>query len=162
MTQAFNLSQLANNVDSSGKLSLTTGVDGVLPVANGGTGTATPSLVAGSNITITGSFPNQTVTASGGVPAAGNIGSYIVASSTALATAATAYAIGVAVAGSTLRISSNNAHAGLSNDNTNVSNILVSPNFNPSYSGTWELRSRMYSQVPTAGSYPVNLFVRIS
>jgi hypothetical protein len=35
-------------------------------VANGGTGTATPSLVAGTNVTITGSFPNQTINASGG------------------------------------------------------------------------------------------------
>jgi hypothetical protein len=39
-----------------------------LPVTNGGTGTATPSLVAGTNITVTGTWPNQTVnsTASGG------------------------------------------------------------------------------------------------
>lgn len=42
-------------------------VTGIVAVANGGTGTATPSLVAGTNITITGSFPNQTInsTASG-------------------------------------------------------------------------------------------------
>ena len=33
-----------------------------LPVASGGTGTATPSLVAGTGIEITGSWPNQTVT----------------------------------------------------------------------------------------------------
>jgi hypothetical protein len=65
MTQAFNLSQFANNVNSSGLASLTTGVTGTLPVANGGTGTTTPSLVAGSGISITGSFPNQTVAASG-------------------------------------------------------------------------------------------------
>ena len=41
---------------------------GLLPVANGGTGTATPALVAGTNVTITGSWPNQTInsTASGG------------------------------------------------------------------------------------------------
>ena len=39
-------------------------VTGLVAVANGGTGTATPSLVAGTNITITGSFPNQTITAS--------------------------------------------------------------------------------------------------
>lgn len=38
----------------------------ILPIANGGTGTATPSLVAGTNVTITGSFPNQTVNTSGG------------------------------------------------------------------------------------------------
>lgn len=36
----------------------------IVPVASGGTGTATPGLVGGTNITITGSWPNQTVTAS--------------------------------------------------------------------------------------------------
>ena len=42
---------------------LTTDVSGILPIANGGTATATPSLVAGSNITVTGTWPNQTVAA---------------------------------------------------------------------------------------------------
>jgi len=48
-------------------LPLSTGVTGTLPVANGGTGTATPSLVAGTNVTVTGTWPNQTIssTASG-------------------------------------------------------------------------------------------------
>jgi hypothetical protein len=44
----------------------TTGVvtlGGTLAVASGGTGTATPALVAGTNVTITGSWPNQTVNA---------------------------------------------------------------------------------------------------
>lgn len=45
---------------------LTTDVSGILPVANGGTATATPSLVQGSNVTITGSWPNQTIAAAGG------------------------------------------------------------------------------------------------
>ena len=40
-------------------------VTGIVALANGGTGTATPSLVAGTNITVTGTFPNQTITASG-------------------------------------------------------------------------------------------------
>jgi hypothetical protein len=39
---------------------------GTLAVANGGTGTATPSLVQGTNVTITGSWPNQTINATGG------------------------------------------------------------------------------------------------
>ncbi|NCX05301.1 MAG: DUF1566 domain-containing protein [Actinobacteria bacterium] len=41
-------------------------VTGIVAVANGGTGTATPSLVAGTGVTITGTFPNQTIAASGG------------------------------------------------------------------------------------------------
>ena len=44
---------------------LTTNVTGLLPVANGGTGTATPALVQGTGVTITGSWPNQTISASG-------------------------------------------------------------------------------------------------
>jgi hypothetical protein len=62
---------LTGTVTSSGNLtlggtlsgvSLTTQVTGTLPVANGGTGTSSPSLVAGSGISISGSFPNQTIT----------------------------------------------------------------------------------------------------
>jgi hypothetical protein len=41
-------------------------VTGIVAVANGGTGTATPALVAGTNVTITGSWPNQTINSSGG------------------------------------------------------------------------------------------------
>jgi hypothetical protein len=44
-------------------VNLATNVTGTLPVANGGTGTATPGLVQGANITITGTWPNQTIAA---------------------------------------------------------------------------------------------------
>ena len=51
---------------SWGKIDLTTHVTGILPIANGGTGTSSPSLVAGTNVTITGSWPNQTINSTGG------------------------------------------------------------------------------------------------
>lgn len=43
---------------------LTTEVSNILPVANGGNGTASPSMVAGTNMSVTGAWPNQTI----GVP----------------------------------------------------------------------------------------------
>lgn len=43
-------------------------VTGILPVANGGNGTATPALTAGTNITLSGSWPNYTISSTGGPP----------------------------------------------------------------------------------------------
>lgn len=40
--------------------------NGLLPIVKGGTGTATPGIVAGTNVTVTGSWPNQTVNSTGG------------------------------------------------------------------------------------------------
>ncbi len=57
---------------------ITTGVwnGTIVSVAKGGTGTATPGLISGANISITGTWPNQTITSSGGgggtVPAGNN------------------------------------------------------------------------------------------
>ena len=56
---------------------------GILDVANGGTGTATPALVAGTNITVTGTWPNQTIAASGG--GSGTVTSVSVASANGFA-----------------------------------------------------------------------------
>lgn len=52
-------------------LPIDAGTTGILPVARGGSGTATPALVQGSNITISGSWPNQTISAP--APGAGTV-----------------------------------------------------------------------------------------
>ncbi len=68
---ALNASNVTSGTLASARLP-TSGVNassitaGTLAVAQGGTGTSTPSLVAGSGITVTGSFPNQTIAATGG------------------------------------------------------------------------------------------------
>lgn len=41
MTQAYNLSQLANNLNSAGQLDATDGLVNAVPIANGGTGAST-------------------------------------------------------------------------------------------------------------------------
>ena len=51
MTQAFNLSQLANNLDSSGRLDATDGLVNAVPVANGGTG-ASSETAARTNLNV--------------------------------------------------------------------------------------------------------------
>ena len=84
MTQAFNLSQLANNVNTSGQLNVATGVTGTQSVANGGTGQSTytdgqllignstgntltkATITAGSGITVTNGSGAITIAASGG------------------------------------------------------------------------------------------------
>ncbi len=57
---------IGGSVPAWGSVNLATMASGLLPVVNGGTGTATPALVAGANVTITGSWPNQTIAASAG------------------------------------------------------------------------------------------------
>jgi len=49
-------------ITTSGTITL----GGTLAVANGGTGTASPSIVAGTNVTVTGTWPNQTINATAG------------------------------------------------------------------------------------------------
>lgn len=51
MTQAYNLSQLANNLNSSGQLDATDGLVNAVPVANGGTGASTASA-ARTNLSV--------------------------------------------------------------------------------------------------------------
>lgn len=51
MTQAFNLSQLANNLDSAGRLDATDGLINAVPIANGGTGASSASA-ARTNLSV--------------------------------------------------------------------------------------------------------------
>jgi hypothetical protein len=55
MTQAFNLSQFANKVNTSGQADLTTAVTGTLPIANGGTNNNTLAVTAGGALYTDGS-----------------------------------------------------------------------------------------------------------
>jgi hypothetical protein len=66
------LSITGSPITTSGTLAITYSGT-ALPVANGGTGTPTPSLVAGTNVTITGAWPNQTINASGGGGGSGTV-----------------------------------------------------------------------------------------
>ena len=51
MTQAFNLSQLANNLNSTGQLDATDGLVNAVPLANGGTGAST-ATAARTNLVV--------------------------------------------------------------------------------------------------------------
>lgn len=55
MTQAFNLSQLANRVNTSGQLNVATGASGTLPIANGGTNNGSLAVTAGGALYTDGS-----------------------------------------------------------------------------------------------------------
>lgn len=84
MTQAFNLSQFANKVNTSGQADLTTAVTGTLPIANGGTNNASLAVTAGGFVYTDGSklvnmgagTLNQTILSNGaGTPTWGTISS---------------------------------------------------------------------------------------
>jgi hypothetical protein len=66
MTQAFNLSQLANKVNTSGQLNVATGATGTLPAANGGTGLGSPGT-SGNVLTSNGSAWVSQALPAGGV-----------------------------------------------------------------------------------------------
>lgn len=51
MTQSYNLSQLANNLNSSGQVLAASGINGAVPVVNGGTG-ATTAAGARTNLDV--------------------------------------------------------------------------------------------------------------
>jgi hypothetical protein len=69
MTQSFNLSQLANNLDSSGRLDAADGLVNAVPIANGGTGATTlTGYVKGAGttaLTASSTIPNTDITGLG-------------------------------------------------------------------------------------------------
>jgi hypothetical protein len=163
MTQAFNLSQLANNLNTAGQLDATDGLTGAVPVANGGTGQTTYSngqlligngsgltkanITAGSGISVTNGSGTITIATSGGGVTSlngqtgaitntnyGSIGSYFFNFSVL------DVSIGGTVAGSSLDYSAGgvNTNAGLS--------------------GTW----RMMGGQSTAGFTFRQIYVRVS
>ena len=165
MTQAFNLSQFANKVNTSGQADLTTAVSGLLPVANGGTGTASPAIVAGTGITVSGSFPNQTINSSaGGAPAQGAIGDWTIA----WGDISINYTLGSTIAGSSLK----RATAGQTSGGLNTQMQSSGGGFSsyaaflyawPSmtaigYTGTWTCRTN--GGAALASNYQLHLWVR--
>jgi hypothetical protein len=146
---------------------------GTLAVANGGTGTASPSLVGGTNITISGSWPNQTVTAAGGGVTSLNgqtgaitntdfnaIGSYtagVIAS-----TFDTQYSAGTTIAGSLIVQRTDQNGSGLSPfQSVSAGNTSRTNN---SKTGTWRAMAFSRNGPNSCGDWPLtsNLWVRIS
>lgn len=80
MTQSYNLSQLANNLNTAGQLDATDGLVGAVPPANGGTGLAAYTvgdLLYASGVTSLSKLPDiatGSVLISGGVAAAPSYG----------------------------------------------------------------------------------------
>jgi hypothetical protein len=111
--------------------SLTTNVSGTLPVANGGTGTTTPALVAGTNVSISGTWPNQTINASGGTSLTGVTGATNtalgVSALTSITTGTNNTATGVSALSSNTTATDNTAmgYSALVNNTTGSFNVAV-------------------------------------
>ena len=106
---------------------------GTLAVASGGTGTATPGLVAGTNITsITGTWPNQTINASGGsgtvTSVAATVPAFLSVTGSPITTSGT---LAIGLSGSALPVANGGTGVTTSTGTTNVvlsnSPVLVTP-----------------------------------
>ena len=170
MTQAFNLSQLANNLNTSGQLDATDGLTGAVPVANGGTGatvastartnlglgtlsTLSPSGTANSTTYLRGDNTWATVSTGGVTSLNGQTGAI---------TNTSANAIGSYIYG----ITNNNQTLFGTRASTGISylNNFGSPVAFPSISGTWRCMggNAMDSSGPTLTTDNVSLWVRVS
>lgn len=99
---------------------------GLLDVANGGTGTATPAIVAGTNVTVTGTWPNQTVNASGTVTSvAASVPTFLSIAGSPITTSGT---LAITYSGTALPIA---------NGGTGTANPSLVAGTNITISGTW-------------------------
>jgi len=130
MTQAFNLSQLANNLNSSGQLDATDGLVNAVPVGNGGTGVSSLTGIAYGNGTsaFTAATSAQIRTALGTLPV-GSGGTGVTAltglaygNNTSAFTAATASQI-VSAIGTTAVTNATNASYATTAGNGGVSSV---------------------------------------
>ena len=102
----------------------------LLPVANGGTGTATPSIVAGTNVTVTGTWPNQTINSTGGGGGSGTVTSVAISGGTT----------GLTVTGSPITTSGTITIAGIlavANGGTGTATPSIVAGTNVTVTGTW-------------------------
>jgi hypothetical protein len=63
---AGNVTTDANLTGAVTSVGNATSYNTIVPIAKGGTGTATPALVAGTNVTLSGTWPNETINATSG------------------------------------------------------------------------------------------------
>lgn len=103
MTQAYNLSQLANNLNSSGQLDAADGLVNAVPIANGGTG-ANSQFVARGNLDV----PS---TSGGGATGTWPIG---ISGNAATATNATSATTASTCTGNSATATTDNQHIGIS------------------------------------------------
>jgi hypothetical protein len=78
MTQAFNLAQLANNLNTSGQLDATDGLSGAVPIANGGTGQSTATNAINALLPSQGSNSGRYLTTNGSAASWGVVNQTIV------------------------------------------------------------------------------------
>jgi len=122
-------------------------LSGVLNVNNGGTGTATPALVAGTNVTITGTWPNQTINSSnpGGTvtSVAATVPSFLSISGSPITTSGT---LAIGYSGTALPVT---------NGGTGSTNPSLVAGTNVTITGTWPNQTINASSSGTVSSVSV-------